>query len=97
MTQIPQPPPAAACATCVRPLVHLWSPRHERWITFATDPDDRDTLHVHRCHERRDERNWRTTTPVPPERVSAGADRVRAALGWNQHTRTLTTVTRRTP
>lgn len=79
---IPDPPPAAACATCARPLVHLWSPRTNRWQTFATEPADPDLLRVHRCHERHDPWDWRTRPAVQPERIHAGADRVRAAMGW---------------
>ena len=83
---VPEPPPAAACAMCVRPLVWLYHASSQRWISFATDQADRDTVHVHRCQDRREDHDWRTVTPVSPSRLKAGADRVRQAMGWTKST-----------
>ena len=79
---VSEPPPAAACAMCVRPLVWLYHARSERWLSFATDPDDRYTIHVHQCRTNRTDTDWRTLRPVAPEKVRAGAERVRQAMGW---------------
>jgi hypothetical protein len=81
---IPPQPSERACATCMRPLAWLWSSRYQRWICFAQNPADRDTLHVHRCNHLRDDRDWRTTAPVAPSRVRAGAAMARRILGWTR-------------
>jgi hypothetical protein len=81
---IPEPPPAAACAMCVRPLVWLYHARSERWISMATDPNDRYTLHVHRCRRNREDTDWRSIRPVPPEKLRAGAAMVRRVMGWTK-------------
>jgi hypothetical protein len=79
---ITEPPPAAACAMCVRPLTWLYHAPSQRWISFATDPADRDTVHVHRCRRNRTDTDWRTIRPVAPEKVRAGAALVRRVMGW---------------
>lgn len=81
---VPEPPPAAACAMCVRPLVWLYHASSERWISFATDPADRYTIHVHQCRRDREDTDWRTIRRVPPERVKAGANLVRKVMGWSK-------------
>lgn len=106
---VPEPPPAAACAMCVRPLVWLYHARSERWLSFATDPDDRYTVHVHRCRGDRADTDWRSIRPQPPEKLRAGAAMVRRAMGWtkpspppsrpawSEPTRALTVVTPTSP
>jgi hypothetical protein len=81
---VPEPPHAAACASCVRPLVWLYHANSQRWISFATDSQDRDTIHVHRCRRNREDTDWRTLRPVPPEKIRAGAAFVRRAMGWTK-------------
>jgi hypothetical protein len=67
---------------CVRPLVWLYHAPSQRWISFATDSADRDTVHVHRCRRNREDTDWRSIRPVQPEKVRAGAALVRRVMGW---------------
>jgi hypothetical protein len=86
MIEIDEPPDVLACSTCMRPLVHLWSPRTKRWVRFAAEPTDPRTLHVDDCRDRNPdipswrERNPYTHDPDAAERAHRGRALVDAAL-----------------
>ena len=81
MIEIEEPPDIAACTTCMRPLVWLFSGRRSIWVAFATEPTDIELLRVHRCRlEGGQPMSWRYLEPQDPETIRAGAERVRQEL-----------------
>lgn len=75
--EIQEPPDRAACATCSRPLVWLWSAKTQRWVSFV--PVDPETLRIHRCRELGEMPTWRQTQKADPP--SAEYLQVRQQLG----------------
>lgn len=76
--QIPDPPTIAACATCMRPLTWLYSPRKTVWVAFVRNGD---TITVHRCRDEPSRTpSWREQHRRSPEAVRAGAAKARAIL-----------------
>lgn len=78
--EIPEPPDAAACATCMSAITWVWHQRSERWMSIVVDPVDRTRLRLDVCRELRNPGhmpNWRdpvrTSAPDSPARAAARA------------------------
>ena len=82
MIEIPEPPDIAACATCMHPLVWMWTARRTAWVAFVSV--DRLTLRFHECRPLQEPATWRALSAVPDphqaERNAAGRAAVEQAL-----------------
>jgi hypothetical protein len=85
--EIPNPPPAHACASCASPLVWLWSPRKSAWVSFVPESTNPRALEAHGCAEAGPQRSWRdlpaaweVNDPRRAERARKGRALVDAVL-----------------
>lgn len=78
MPEIPDPPNTRACASCMSPILWLYSARTQMWVSFVTDAGSTRTLHVHGCtpHGAGRALSWRDNAPVFVAPDPAVAERV---------------------